>query len=1522
MSRNRRNQAVEEEVEEDGSSSALGEQESGMLAMLRLVMEEQRRAEVAREERKEEARIEREAEANRRLLEQQAAIEQRQYDQQTALIKLQAEIGEKATMAYREGQSSDRKRDRALFSVPVLREGDDVEEFLVTAEGRLKVAEVGMEEWIPIINSRLSGKLAVAWQDVTLTVGDYQEAKDRFLKMCGYTPMLAADRFYGFKLEHCKGLTADQLYHKGQQLLRRMIAPGTQTAEVEYAVLKGWVGSLIPKRARVAIDARVITSAAELVNALQDFLVLEGDRCEGQAATFKYKGGEASRERGTPITCFKCGKVGHKAVDCWKGGASVAKGGATATVGVVHKIICYNCGEEGHKSPQCPKLAKQEKEVVKGARPKPVKRVWHSQPKCVQLMGVVDKHATPILLDSGAAISVVPESLVAPERLAGGSVAVKPFGAKKPILLPIANVSFKIADLEWVERVAVPPEQEGAEEEVLYSLDLQSERGLKLVLMVNEVEPKEVLRVTTRAQAKSEREEQAEEALILEQEVPKPVSVESTVICAESEISNKKEVVGGSLGRKEEELKLILGLEKDTYADEKEEVFKLRKEKREEPDLVVPLVKAGTGDRAALVSETKADPSLRKWRELADKGEKGFLWENGLLYQAITTHVLEVAHLMVLPKEFRNRVLSVAHDKMQHMGARRVTALVRQHFVWPGMEQDIIQFCRSCPVCQTCSKQKARKVPMVERCVMSEPFESMAFDIVGPFPKGKGGCKFLLTAVCMASRWPEAIPLRTITAKAVSVGMMEIFARTGIPLQLISDQGAQFVGALVSQLCKSLHIDRIQTTPYHSEGNGVVERMHGTLGAMLTKAAKEGLDWVGQVPFALFALRAAPNRDTLFSPFELVMGRKVRTPLDIMHQGWAQVDFEQLDTDEWAEWLVGRLECWHDVMRDRGKDASKKRKKDFDKKSVERVLEEGDLVLCRVPGMTPKLQEAWHGPYPVKERLNQVDYRVELGKGRCKVLHINNMKRYQIREEEVMRLSVVAEDFSDDEEVGVKLEGRCDDFDESQVEVLQGEYPDVFNDVPGRTEVCSLEIVTGATPPIASGPYRVPDRMKEEVKKEVEKLLELGVAEPSHSPWASPIVPVLKKDGSIRLCIDYRKLNSVTAGDPYYMVTLEEILEKVGNSRCLSKLDLSKGFYQIGIEEGSREKTAFITPFGKYCFNRMPFGLRNAPAIFQRGMEVVLRGCYDCASPYIDDILVFSVNGVEHLKDLRRVLEALRKGGMTVKRAKCEFGRSTLEYLGHQIGNGTLAVPRHRAAAMNEFRLPRTKRQLRSFLGAASYYRRFVKHFSNHSGLLSPATSKLAPSVVKWSEDMLEAFNFLKGALVNVCVLTIPSQEDCFSLHTDASGLGIGATLNVVRKGEELPVAYYSKQLQGAQKHYSATELEGLAVFKAVNFFDHFLYGQHFTILTDHSALVYLLKSKRLNKRLYGWMLRLLDFSFTIEYKPGRLNQDADGLSRQAWSSETEELEMEQPRREEQPRAAGNLVGGDVGMSPTEGREG
>ena len=434
------------------------------------------------------------------------------------------------------------------------------------------------------------------------------------------------------------------------------------------------------------------------------------------------------------------------------------------------------------------------------------------------------------------------------------------------------------------------------------------------------------------------------------------------------------------------------------------------------------------------------------------------------------------------------------------------------------------------------------------------------------------------------------------------------------------------------------------------------------------------------------------------------------------------------------------------------------------------------------------------------------------------------------------------------------------------------------------------------------------------------KLVDLGIAEPSHSPWASPIVPVPKPDGTVRVCIDYRRLNEVTKGDPYYMATLDEILERVGNSSTISKLDLSKGFYQIGVEPEDREKTAFITPFGKFQFNRMPFGLKNAPAVFQRCMEVVLNSCYEFSAPYIDDIVVFSRSGREHAEHLKEVFEALRKHGLTLKVGKCEFGKTKLEYLGHVIGGGVLAVPAHRAAAMAEYILPKTKRQLRSFLGAASYYRKFVKGFANMSSLLSPATSKPAPSVVQWTEEQLEAFNNIKVCLVNVCVLTIPSQEDVFVIHTDASGAGIGATLNVLRGGEELPAAFFSRQLQGAQKRYSATELEGLAIFKSVHFFAHFLYGRKFTVVTDHKALVSFLKSRTLNKRLHGWMLQLLEFDFTILYRPGSQNQDADALSRQAWESEDgDPWRPAVKEKEEQLRAAGaaSLVGGDVGTVRT-----
>ena len=1556
--------------------------------------------------------------AAERAAELQDEATRKAFEQQKKLMELQADLGREAAETQRAESQRVRQKDRAVASVTAWQRGEDMEDFLLSSERKLRAGGIPEEEWLGVVASKLSGEVGATWQELCLSSDDYHEVKGAVLMGCGYTQKAAGEAFHAFRTDNLKGLAADQVLRKGVQLLRHMVAPEVMTKKMEFLLVKPWVYACVGRWARAVLESRVIETAEDLVKGLQDHLASDGDRLSGRVAMFGSEGGSrrptygvgsgpeprkagtAGSNVGSSLKCFHCGKAGHKAADCWqrtKPEAGVAEG--------ANKIICFICGVEGHKATTCPKKGGSQN----GGKPKGVRQLTRNDSKASVVQGQVNGKGARFLLDSGADITAVPEGMVEEECKTGESVWVKAFQSHSWVTYPTAKVKLVVEGIEdWEEIVALVPAEQGKENEILYSLDFRTARGLDLVILANRLGNVEVRRVTTRAEAKKEVEEKKEVERVVEVEKPKlrlvvtepaevpvrkpaarkksevaeavtravkaarservqgaekPKPSTPVVACKESKGTGKlvadrpasdpepltqivsaresdslSEEVDSS--EEEEEWPDLVGLTDSSSEEEVQLVsedqdvlsegvaYCLRKNGRVE-NLEVPPVKKGPGSRAKLLKEVKEDPSLDGCRTLAEKGEQGYLWRDGLLYQSRVGACEDVIHVLVLPTSFRKRVLDMAHEGSGHLGARKVKALLRQRFVWPGMGVDVIKHTKSCEVCQKCAKGRGRRVPLMEREVLSEPFEVMAFDLVGPFPKAKNGYKYLLTAVCMSSKWPEAVPLKAETAKAVAHGMMEIFARTGVPLKLLTDQGSQFLGSLVKHLCKNLRVDQVKTAPYHPECNGVVERMHGTLVPMLTKASQLGLDWVEQVPFALFALRSAPNRDTKFSPYQLVYGHRVRTPLDILHQGWAEEEFCDFDTSEWADWLVSRLAVWHESVVERGKAASGSRKLQYDKSTVNRTLEVGDQVLCRIPGHIGKLKESWHGPYKVVARKSRVDYAVDFGKGngRVKVLHINNMKRFYPRGERILRLALVAEDCEEDECIGTKLFGKFDGFEEEvEVQRLKEEFPEVFSDLPGKTSVCKLSIGTGEAPPRASHPYRIPNKLKEGVRQEIEKLVDLGIVVPSTSPWASPVVPVPKKDGSVRVCIDYRKLNSVTIADPYYMTTLEEILERVGDSKIMSKLDLAKGFYQVEVEPTSQDKTAFVSPFGKFQFQRMPFGLKNAPAVFQRLMEVVLRGCYDCSSPYIDDIIVFSKNKEEHVQHLRCVLAALRRFGLTINEAKCQFGREKVEYLGHMIGGGQLAVPEHRAAAMANYIQPSTKKQLRSFLGEAGYYRQFVEGYARLSSVLTPLTAKNAPSVVCWTSEGLEAFTRIKVSLVDVVKLTVPSQQDTFTLHCDASGRGIGATLNVEREGRKLPVAFFSKQLQGAQHRYSATELEGLAVFKAIHYFAHYLYGARFKVVTDHKALVSFLHSRVLNRRLYGWMLQLLQFDFSIEYRPGIENGDADALSRQAWDSrEGGPWQMQYGLEERAGEGTGLrpapsfVVGGDVGSeSPQE----
>ena len=1602
-SRARAEKAAEEREEQRREREEMRIERAKIAEEERLEAKELRRerAKIAEEERLEAKALEKEKrkreeamrveEANKELMEAQAELGRK-------ASEAQAELGRKASEAHR----LETGKSKVISSLSMIQKDEDVEDFLLAQERKLKGGGIPEDEWPAQISSKLTGGLGNTWQELCDGGLDYWAVRTAFLKGCGYTPSLAGEDFYSFRHEHLKGLAGEQVYKKGAQLLRRMVAPTILAKDTVFKIVKPWVYACAGRRARAVLEAREIEDADALARGLQDFLSHEGEKVQGKSAVFggdhsnvrrqayhndsdreKRKAGNAGSNGGSnSMKCFKCGKPGHKAADCWQGSAGKQAEGSG-------KITCYICGVEGHKATTCP----GKKEPQKGANTKQVKRLELAEALDTLVQGKVNGRGASLLLDSGAHITVVPEGMVEEELRTGEYVIVKGFQAASSEM-PTAKVVFEVEGMnKWEETVALAPTEEGKENEVIYGLRLQSPRGRDLVSLATKPEGTEVevKRVTTRAEAKKESAERQENAKMIEAEKPnvkavvtevrkeveagvKPVEEPSPSSVKQKEVVSEKspgerepvvdrptndlkpvaqvadatevaqppenavmtrvavskestgdgELVADRPASNPEPVTLMAEVaEEDPVEDDvslQDEVVYCLRKGGDLDDLEIPPVRKGPGNRAKLVEEVKTDPTLKGYRKLAEKEEQGLLWERELLYQAKVSEGGEVIHVIVLPKGFRRRVLEMAHEGSGHLGARKVKALLSQRFAWPGMGVDAINHTRSCEVCQRCSKTNSRKVPLMERQVMSEPFEVLAFDLVGPFPPAKYGYRYVLTAICMGSKWPEAIPLKAQTAKAVASGMVEVFARTGIPLQLLSDQGSQFLGSLVKHLCRDLRIDQLKTAPYHPECNGVVERMHGTLGPMLRKASQRGLDWVEQLPFALFALRSAPNKDTGFSPYQLVYGHRVRTPLDVLHQGWAELEFGELETEEWSDWLVERLEVWHDLVRERGKKASGSRKALYDKSTVNRTLEVGDQVMCRIPGLIGKLEESWHGPYKVVAKKSRVDYLVDLGKGkgRVKVLHVNNLKKYYPRVEEVLRLALVAEDWSEDEAVGTTLKGSYEGFnEEAVVSQLKVEYPEVFSDLPGKTTACQMRIDTGEAAPRRSHPYRVPDRLKEGVRSEVNKLVELGIVVPSTSPWASPVVPVPKTDGTVRVCVDYRKLNEVTTADPYYMATMDEILERVGGSRIMSKIDLAKGFYQVEVEPSSQEKTAFVSPYGKFQFQRMPFGLKNAPAMFQRLMEVVLGDCYNYSAPYIDDIIVFSENAEEHVQHLRCVLDALRQYGLTIKEAKCEWGRVKLEYLGHVIGGGELAVPAHRAAAMAEYKQPQTKRQLRSFLGAASYYRQFVQGYAKLSSVLTPLTTKSAPSVVCWTTEGLEAFIGLRVSLVDVCALTVPTQQDNFVLHTDASGKGIGATLNVIRDGRKLPVAFYSKQLQGAQHHYSATELEGLALFKSIHYFAHYLFGTRFEVITDHKALVSLLHSRVLNRRLHGWVLQLLEFDFSVQYRPGVENGDADALSRQAWDSrsgdpwqQTGVSDGEEPGLRPAPSF---VVGGDVG---------
>ena len=369
--------------------------------------------------------------------------------------------------------------------------------------------------------------------------------------------------------------------------------------------------------------------------------------------------------------------------------------------------------------------------------------------------------------------------------------------------------------------------------------------------------------------------------------------------------------------------------------------------------------------------------------------------------------------------------------------------------------------------------------------------------------------------------------------------------------------------------------------------------------------------------------------------------------------------------------------------------------------------------------------------------------------------------------------------------------------------------------------------------------------------------------------------------GTARLCVDYRRLNSITRQTPFYMPRVEEVLEGVGQASFISKLDLTKGYYQIPVKENDIAKTCFICHRGRFEFTRMPFGVRNAPAVFQEMMQKILHDTTNFATAYMDDVIIYSASWDEHLVHIREELDRLRKANLTINPSKCVWGGTSMTYLGHEVGAGRISLPAHRVQALAKYERPTTKRGLRAFLGSIGFYRRYAKQLAAQTAILTPHTGKQAPSRILWDEEGERAFKEIVCIMSNTTSLCIPLPQDTFSIVTDASRLGIGGVLQVMREGEWQAAAYFSRQLKGPEQRYSATEMEALALVATVAHFNYYLYGRTFQPYTDHKPLTQLLSSEHLNPRLRRFAIKLQHWMLEVCYLPGKDNSLADALSRE-----------------------------------------
>jgi len=459
--------------------------------------------------------------------------------------------------------------------------------------------------------------------------------------------------------------------------------------------------------------------------------------------------------------------------------------------------------------------------------------------------------------------------------------------------------------------------------------------------------------------------------------------------------------------------------------------------------------------------------------------------------------------------------------------------------------------------------------------------------------------------------------------------------------------------------------------------------------------------------------------------------------------------------------------------------------------------------------------------------------------------------------------------------------GHLTEMRQKELRGVLKKYRKVFSDIPGRCNLAKHEIrLKPDFIPKPRRPYRIPEKLKGEVDRQIEELLCQNRIRPSQSCFAHPIVCVVKKQGEIRLCCDFRNVNSGTIPDAYPIPVIDEMLNKISPANFITSLDCTAGYWQIEMNPESVESTAFITDSGLYEWLVMPFGVLNASSTYQRVMNRVLEAHKRYACAYIDDASIYSIRWEDHLEHLSKVLKSIQEAGLTLRLSKCAFAQSHIKFLGHEIGSGDKNILPEKLETLRAIQPPTSKKLVRSVLGMFGFFRTFIPNFAEIAAPLTEMTKGRSASKFVLNEPQLAAFEQLKRELCSNRTLKPPDYTRPFKIYTDASNLSAAACLTQEIDGNDRPVAFASAKFTDVQRNWSVIEKESFAVIFALRKFDKYIFGYHIELFTDHNPLQYLAKTIPQSAKLTRWALALQRYDIEIKHVAGKLNHVADYLSR------------------------------------------